>query len=182
VRQIECRVRQNSLPSQHEGKATVDPAPAAAGGRSSGLASPFRRVLVGWDASPDSVAALRTAAAMVSDGPGHVVALAVLPAPPHLEAQLDQAGEISSGARRATEIFEHTRESIAAPRDVRITLHTAQDRNIARSICAYATEHGFDLLVLGRHGGGGVLHPKLGHVAEATIKASRVPVLVLSAR
>ena len=157
------------------------PAPAVGGGQSGGLVSPFRRVLVGWDGSPDSAAALRTATALVSDGPGHVVALAVLPAPPHLEADRDQAGEASSSARHAAEVFERTVASIGATGTVRITLHTAQGRQVARSICDYATEHGFDLLVLGRHGGGSVLHPKLGHVAEAAIRASQIPVLVLSA-
>ena len=84
----------------------MPPAAAADGSQLSGLVSPFRRVLVGWDGSPDSVAALRTGAAMVSGGPGHVVALAVLAAPPHPEADRDQAGEVSAGTRRATEIFE----------------------------------------------------------------------------
>ncbi len=53
---------------------------------------------------------------------------------------------------------------------------------MARSICDYADEHGFDLLVLGRNGDGGLLHHKLGHAAEAAAKSSRIPVLLLSAQ
>jgi nucleotide-binding universal stress UspA family protein len=49
-------------------------------------------------------------------------------------------------------------------------------------VCDYATEHGFDLLVLGRHGDGGLLHRRLGHVAEAAARAGKLPVLLLSDR
>jgi nucleotide-binding universal stress UspA family protein len=63
----------------------------------------------------------------------------------------------------------------------RVNLHTARGRHVARSICDYATEHGFDLLVLGRHGDGGLLRPKLGHIAEAAARGSKIPVLLVSA-
>ena len=46
--------------------------------------------------------------------------------------------------------------------------------------CAYATEHAFDLLVLGRHGDGGTLHPRLGRVPEAAARASAVSLLLVS--
>jgi nucleotide-binding universal stress UspA family protein len=50
-----------------------------------------------------------------------------------------------------------------------------------RSICDYAVEHGFELLVVGRHGFGGVMHPKLGHVSRAAVRNSKIPVLLVSA-
>jgi nucleotide-binding universal stress UspA family protein len=56
-----------------------------------------------------------------------------------------------------------------------------EDRQAGRAVCAYAAEHGFDLLVLGRHGDGGALRPRLGRVAEAAARGSAVPVLLLSA-
>jgi nucleotide-binding universal stress UspA family protein len=73
------------------------------------------------------------------------------------------------------------RAAVAAGSPARISLHTARSRHVARSICDYATEHGFDLLVLGRHGDGGLLHPRLGHIAEAAARAATVPVLLISA-
>jgi nucleotide-binding universal stress UspA family protein len=141
----------------------------------------FRRVLVAWDGSPDSVAALRTAAAMVGDGPGHVVALAVMPGPPHAEAEGEPGGE-PAGTHWVREGFAQARAAITATSRARIDLHTAAGRQAARSLCDYAAEHGFDLLVLGRHGDGGVLHPRLGHVAEAAARLSTIPVLLVSAR
>jgi nucleotide-binding universal stress UspA family protein len=143
--------------------------------------SPFRQVLVGWDGSPDSVAALRTAAAIVGDGPGRVIALTVLPSPPHHEAELDQAGTNAASGHHAYQTFETTRSALVESTRTRISLHTEEGRHAARSLCDHAIEHGFDLLVLGRHGDGGILHPRLGHVAEAAARASRIPVLLVSA-
>jgi nucleotide-binding universal stress UspA family protein len=145
------------------------------------VSNPFRQVLVGWDGSPGSVAALRTAAAIVGDGPGRVIALAVLPRPPRRAEDLDQAGREDARAGHARQAFEAARSAIAGSWPTRISLHTEEGRDAARALCDHATEHGFDLLVLGRHGDGGVLHPRLGHVAEAVARASRIPILLVGA-
>jgi len=138
---------------------------------------PFRRVLVAWDGSPDSVAALTAAAALVGGGAGHVVALTVLPERAHVEGS-QAPGE----ADRLRQNFARARAALQATSRARIDLHTEAGRQVARSLCGYATEHGFDLLVLGRHGDGGLLHPRLGRVAEEAAKASEVPVLLVGAR
>ncbi len=141
---------------------------------------PFRRVLVAWDGSPDSVAALTAAAALVSGGAGHVVALTVLPERAPVEGS--QADEAPGEADRLRQDFARARAALQATSRARIDLHTEAGRQVARSLCGYATEHGFDLLVLGRHGDGGLLHPRLGRVAEEAAKASEVPVLLVGAR
>ena len=146
------------------------------------VARPFRRVLVAWDASADAMAALRAAAAVVGDESGHVVALAIVPASPPMEGERDQGGAGPTRAERAERIFELVRESVAATSRARLSLHFAEGPQVARSICDYADEHGFDLLVLGRHGDGGLLHHRLGHVAEAAAKSSKIPVLLLGAQ
>ena len=142
---------------------------------------PFRRVLVAWDGSADSVTALRTAAAIVGDGPGHVVALSVLPALPPREAEKDVPAELPAQVRRVEEPFEAARASIAKTSSARISLHTAESRHVASSVCDYAAEHGFDLLVIGRHGNGGLIHPKLGHIAESAARSCPFPVLLVNA-
>ncbi len=141
-------------------------------------AGPFRRVLVGWDASADAAEALSAAAAIAGDG-GHVVALTVLPAVPGAEAADEREGERAAIRRRAEERFERMRGLVAAR--VRMSLHIVEDRQVGRAVCGYAAEHGFDLLVLGRHGDGGALHPGLGRVAETAARGSAVPVMLLSA-
>ena len=144
-------------------------------------ASPFRRVLVGWDGSADSVTALRTAAAIVGEGHGHVVALAVLATAAHREATRDEAAELPAQVRRLETAFEATRTSIAKASAVRINLQTTVSRHIAASVCDYAAEHGFDLLVIGRHGEGGLIRPKLGRIAESAARSCTIPVLLVSA-
>jgi nucleotide-binding universal stress UspA family protein len=158
--------------------------PAADGRESQAGApgGPFRRVLVAWDGSPDSVAALTAAAALVSGGAGHVVALTVLPERAHVEGGGSEADAEPGAADRVRQDFARARAALQATSRARIDLHTEAGRRVARSLCGYATEHGFDLLVLGRHGDGGVLHPRLGRVAEEAAKVSEVPVLLVSGR
>ena len=118
-------------------------------GRAGVPGGPFRRVLVAWDGSPDSVAALTAAAALVSGWSGHVVALAVLPEPAHVEGGGSQADAEPGEADRVRQDFARARAALQATSRARIDLHTAAGRQVARSLCGYATEHGFDLLVLG---------------------------------
>ena len=147
--------------------------PAAAG--------PFRRILVAWDGSADAVAALRTAAAMACDGRSHVVALSVISgAAPRESGSAVGTGQ-SEHARRAAAAFEATRTTIAKTSSARLTLHTIESPQIAGSVCEYASDHGFDLLVVGRHGDGGLVHPKLGHIAESAVRSCPIPVLLVSA-
>jgi nucleotide-binding universal stress UspA family protein len=142
-------------------------------------AGPFRRVLVGWDASADAAEALCAAAAIVGGEAGRVVALTVVPAAAEAEAADEQESERAAIRRRVEERFERMRGPQAP--GVRISLHIVEGREVGRTVCAYAAEHGFDLLVLGRHGDGGGLRARLGRVAETAARGSAVPVLLLGA-
>jgi nucleotide-binding universal stress UspA family protein len=148
-------------------------------------AGPFCRVLVGWDGSPDAAEALGTGAAiaaLAAHATGHVVALSVVSRRPHGEAGDDDAGQpgIRSGAE---EIFARLRRDDRPAGSIRMSAQVvADDESRAGSIiCSYAAEHGFDLLVLGRHGQGGRTRARLGRVAETAARSSPVPLLLLSA-
>jgi nucleotide-binding universal stress UspA family protein len=143
---------------------------------------PFRRVLVGWDASAGAVAALSAAASIAGRSGGHVVALAVLPAAPTTEATDDHDSEEAAVRRWAEERFQHARQAAASCHGVRMSLQIVEDRHAARAVCDYAAKHGFDLLVLGRHGDGVGLRPRLGRVAEAAARAGGLPVLLVGGR
>ena len=136
----------------------------------------FRRVLVGWDGSAGAAEALDAAASIADDG-GHVVALAVLSPAFGVEAEADDRSERTTISALAQEHLERARE--ASPRGVRMSLQIVENGQAGQAICDYAAEHGFDLLVVGRHGDGGVLHPRLGRVAGAAVRGCAVPVLLL---
>jgi nucleotide-binding universal stress UspA family protein len=141
-------------------------------------AKPFRRVLVGWDGSRGASAALRAAAAIVGNEGGQVVALAVPPPAWHTEtAQERSANEIAARERVPTP-FERLQAELAALCSARIDMQFAEDPNIPQALCRYATEHGFDLLVRGRHGEGGAAARKLGHVADSAVRSAGLPLLL----
>ena len=154
-------------------------APDATGTPATYHTSPFRRVLVGWDGSDDAVAALRAAAALVGNSAGRVVALAVLPAAASAE---DPGTGESADALAIKDTFDQAKAALMLSSATRVSLHVARGRHVAQSICGHATEHGFDLIVLGRHGEGSLLPHGLGRVAESAARASHIPVLLLGSR
>ncbi|HUK67788.1 MAG TPA: universal stress protein [Streptosporangiaceae bacterium] len=143
-------------------------------------AKPFRRVLVGWDGSRDASAALRAAAAIVGDDEGHVVALAVLPPVWHAETAHERSVNEIAARDRVQAPFERLNIELAVTCGARINLQFDQNRHIPDTLCRYATEHGFDLLALGRHGDGGGIAGRLGHVADAVVRTAGVPLLLVS--
>jgi nucleotide-binding universal stress UspA family protein len=142
-------------------------------------AGPFRRVLVGWDCSQGSAAALQAAAAIADGETGHVVALAVLRPVPHGESEEDRAAEMARHRHHAQESFGKARDTLPGSLRTRVSLEIAESSDVARTLCEYADAHVFGLLVLGRHGTGGIMHPRLGHVAETIAKKSGLPLLLL---
>jgi nucleotide-binding universal stress UspA family protein len=139
---------------------------------------PFRRILVGWDCSPGAAAALRAAAAVATDEASRVVALAVLKPAQHTEDAEEGAADFDRRQRFAQETFAKAMDTLPDVLRERVTLRFAQSGDAARTVCEYAQQHGFDVLVLGRHGTGGVLHPRLGHVAATAARKSSLPVLL----
>jgi nucleotide-binding universal stress UspA family protein len=141
----------------------------------------FRRVLVGWDSSAGAAAALATAAAIADGEVGRVVALAVLRPVAHGESEEDRAAEMARDRRQAEEPFAKVRDTLPGPSRAKVTLKFAESSDPARSLCEYADEHEFGLLVLGRHGNGGMLRSRLqlGRVAETVTKKSGISLLLL---
>ncbi|MGH3098749.1 MAG: universal stress protein [Streptosporangiales bacterium] len=140
-------------------------------------AAAFHRVLVGWDASPGAEAAL-DAALRLAGPSGRVVALAVLPATPHVETDGERESALAAARHRVEDRFDEQRAGLGRlETELRLDVLESQDQ--AAALREYAGRHGFDLVVVGRHGEGGILHPKLGHVSTAVVQSGPMPVLVV---
>lgn len=139
----------------------------------------FRYVLVGWDGSAAAAEAL-SAAVAIAVPRGHVVALSVIRKSPRLEAGADGGHDTGGLLGQAEALFERLRQERDDAVGVRMTADViaGDDTRAGPAVCAYAAEHGFDLMVLGRCGqDGGRAH--LGRVARAVALSSRVPVLLI---
>ncbi len=145
----------------------------------------FRRVLVGFDGSPDAAEAVRAAAAVASRDNGHVVALCIVRRPPHDDGDDDHEQDDPGGELRqqAEALFGEIGRDQPAGSALRTSVKVVQTggEDAGQVLAGYAVQHGFDILVLGRHGDGG-RRKKLGRVADAAAGECGVPVLLLSAR
>jgi nucleotide-binding universal stress UspA family protein len=143
---------------------------------------PFRRVLVGFDGSPDAAEALRVGAALIGHDGGHVVALSVVRHA--LRAEGAEGAEGSALRERAEALFNELRRGQSSDSGIRMSVQvvfSADRDNPGQVVTDYAAEHGFDILVLGRHGDGTRRRSRLGRVADTAAQGCPVPVLLLSA-
>lgn len=143
---------------------------------------PFRRVLVGFDGSPDAAEALGVAMTVAARDGGHVVALCVVPRV--LSADGDGPASQASGLREQAEAlfadlarFHRTGGAVRTS----VAVIDSDHDSPGQIVTAYAEEHGFDILVLGRHGDGARRRTRLGRVAGRAAQECSVPVLLLSA-
>jgi nucleotide-binding universal stress UspA family protein len=145
---------------------------------------PFRRVLVGFDGSPDAAEALRVAAALVGHDGGHVVALSVVRHTLRAEGHEGLDAEGRALRERAEALFHELRRGQSSDSGIRMSaqvVFSADRDNPGQVVTDYAAEHGFDILVLGRHGDGTRRRSRLGRVADMAAQGCPVPVLLLSA-
>jgi nucleotide-binding universal stress UspA family protein len=87
----------------------------------------------------------------------------------------DLQGSMETAARRQLEasLNEEDRTQLGAVAEVR----TAS--NIAQAIVDYANNAEIDLIVMGTHGRGGIMHLLMGSVAERVVRLAPCPVLTV---
>jgi len=140
----------------------------------------FRRVLVGFDGSPDAAEALRVAIA-ICDG-GELVVLCVVPRA--LPSGTGSLGSDGAGLRVQAELLLGELALGAQPGNLAkdsVQVVSSGGDSPGNVVTDYAGEHAFDLLVLGRHGAGARRKSMLGRVAERAARACPVPVLLVAA-
>jgi nucleotide-binding universal stress UspA family protein len=136
----------------------------------------FRRILVGFDGSPDAQRALRIAIAMAVDLRAATHVLLVVRQPPHAET----AEELAAAAEAERERLSLGLSGVGSGSKGggEVTTHVVFGDDPAKTIAGYAQEHGFDLVVVGGHGREHVVHRGIGHSLEALLQHHPCPVLV----
>lgn len=143
-----------------------------------GLAHPLRVIEVGYDASPESVAALEFAARLATAAAATVRVVAVAGATPaDVQATGGPAGAYA----------------VSAPFDLQASLHDAvadlpeearalaiYDRGTAATVLVERATQGVDVIVVGSRGHGRVGTALLGSTSKAVLEAARCPTIVVS--
>ena len=143
-------------------------------------APPFRRILIGWDASPAAHAALITSLT-IADGNGVVIARAVLTPAEHTETGGEQTRDLQAQRHWLRTQFDKALATTAT-HGAQQRLEWGESTDISADLCASAEYHGCDLIVVGRHGEDSHLRTSgLGHVAKQLSRGTKLPVLRVSA-
>lgn len=141
----------------------------------------IRKILVATDFSPPAAAAQGLALALARDVGASVTLLHAYLIPtyqffdgtsyiPPAHVVADIIAESARGLAQATEQ--------AAASGIAVETVTAEG-NAAEVIAHYASQHGFDLIVVGTHGRRGIGRVALGSIAERVVRTATVPVLTV---
>jgi nucleotide-binding universal stress UspA family protein len=141
------------------------------------------RILVPTDFSPPSVAALATAKELAARFGASIHLLHVLDDPYATAGFAAEVyGSVPPGLKESWQRAAETQMLVAFPAREREPFRATADvafGSPARTIVEYADGNGFDLIVMGTHGRGGVAHLLLGSVAERVVRTARCPVLTV---
>lgn len=138
-----------------------------------------KRVLVGWDGSPDSREAFRMGCGLAHGLGAEVVVLEVVHQPFSPESRDEEHRELAQREAELADALGAHGHGPGAQIDLHHAVIAADDT--ARALCEYTSEHGFDLLVIGRHGVDATFHPHIGKVTEYEVRECACPVLVVAA-
>lgn len=139
----------------------------------------FTRVLVGWDGSHAAAAGLRMACALTAFRGGKVTALSVVPGFVHIETNEGRTRAIADAHRPLQAGYDRIVESLSLHPEQRVSLRFLEDDRVGTALEHYAAEELADLLIVGLHGREGILHPRMGHIANHVVKSGCCPVLVI---
>lgn len=139
----------------------------------------MRKILVATDFSPDSEDAVDAALALAQRTDARVTLLHVCEPPPYSTPALgmyvpspELMADVIASARRALELRKARCATRGAVVDTALVVGAP-----AAEIVRYASDRGFDLVVVGAHGGRGFRRFMLGSVAEAVVRTADRPVL-----
>jgi nucleotide-binding universal stress UspA family protein len=137
----------------------------------------FRRILVGFDGSEEASHALRTALDLAECVQGEVITLSVLRSHAQVESDDDRIQESWEERMNMTRGLEHYKKQ-SKERGIALGSVVEASAEPARALVTYAQVHGFDLLVVGRHGREHAWHFGKGHALDKLLPME-CPLLVV---
>ena len=143
----------------------------------------LHRILVPTDFSPPSASALAMARELATRFGASIHLLHVLEDPYVAGSYAPEVyGYVPAGLRETWQRTAETQLLAVFPEREREPFRaksTVVFGSPARTIVEYADSNGFDLIVMGTHGRGGVAHLLLGSVAERVVRTAPCPVLTV---
>jgi nucleotide-binding universal stress UspA family protein len=139
----------------------------------------FQRILIAWDGSEVALRAFDVAIDLTRRFEGELLAVSIAHSPAHAETETDRE-ESSQAARRYLEAtFAEVRDR-AERAGIAVAHEVLAGEDAAGALLDYAHEHGFDLLVCGHHHERRAGRLLLRGAAEALVRRSRIPILVVT--
>lgn len=149
----------------------------------------FKRILVAVDGSAPSMLGLEAAVALASDQRAELVLLHIVDDASYLRAQghagmADYAQAYVKALNASGRSILQDAQAVARARGVegKVRLGVTGGHSIAHAIVDQARRLRADIIVVGTHGRRGVRHMLLGSDAEAVLRQSHIPVLVVPER
>lgn len=137
----------------------------------------FRKILVGFDGSADAYQAVRVATSMAVTLSGQALIVAVVPRG-RGETEEARRAAFDAEAEPLRRLAEHEL-AVLEGSGTRCRVKILPGERPGRVLEDYAEQHGYDLLVVGRHGRERASHGGLGRVARGLVEHARSPVLLV---
>jgi nucleotide-binding universal stress UspA family protein len=141
----------------------------------------FQRILFAWDGSDLALRAFDAAIDVTRRYEAELVAVSVAYSPAHAETAADRI-ETSRAAHRYLESSFAEVADRASRAGVDVTHEIVDGETPARALVDHAAEHGFDLIVCGHHHDGRAGRLLLTGITHDLLRASSVPLLIVSDR
>jgi nucleotide-binding universal stress UspA family protein len=138
----------------------------------------FHRILIAWDGSPSAEHAADVALDLARRYDADVTAASVAYSPAHAETEADRRESVDAARRYLEESLARIQDR-AARAGVPFDTHVLEGDEPAGDLLRFAHEHGFDLIVAGRHTGGRGGRVLFGGLSDLLAASARRPVLIV---
>jgi nucleotide-binding universal stress UspA family protein len=154
------------------------PHPASEYPASAADATPFHKILVGFDSSAGARRALSRSLQLAHSLGAELQVLSVLEHLPHYAATVGEVDEAREAAEHEVALWQAEARRAAELQGVAVTT-VIRAGHPARTLADYAREGGFDLLVVGNSGRSGIWGMLLGTTSDKVTSHAPCSVLIV---